>query len=747
MDGNIKLQSPLNLGPEGAQRQYPFHAQDVVVLAPNFQLTGPQHSLLSRGLSFIPTLNIHRSQKQQFLLDMQDYHRKVKLATYFKDRTTDKKEKLPFLGPSVWTPPLHSLPKEVGLLLHEDEVTYKKQYKTLHEKFNISLEESKALRELKNNKHIVIKPADKGSAVVIMSRQQYILEVERQLNDSVYYEKLQKPIYMDTIPMIHDIVNTLKKKKFITGKQKQYLIGQGEPRQRRFYILPKIHKDPDKWTVPFTVPPGRPIVSDCGSETYFTAEYLDYFLNPLSIKHPSYIRDTYHFIEIVKNIRVQSESFFFSMDVESLYTNIPITEGINCVKNIFKRYPDSKRPDDELIKLLEINLLRNDFVFNEKFYLQIKGTAMGKKFAPAYANIFMATWEDEVFPKCKTKPAQYFRYLDDIWGIWTKSEEEFWEFTQILNNHNSSIRLKTVIDKQSIDFLDTTVFKGPNFGKTSKLDIKVFFKNTDTHALLHKNSFHPRHTFRGIVKSQLLRFYRICSTDLYFREAVKILFTALQKRGYCRTFLRQCLKTFLHRNEKEDGNFIPFITVFSSIGQFLNGKIKNNFDNFIKNTQVLPDCRVISAYKRNKNLKDFLVQARLPNLNRERSLKLEPQFSRLRFIKSDKDKTIFKIFQGFTTRSKNCVYLIYCSKCSIKYVGETRNNLSTRMMQHRYNIKNKKEVDTPLVKHFLNHGLEAVKLAGLERNINWSDWERKKRERYWIFLLGSVEPMGLNLRR
>lgn len=678
---------------------------------------------------------------------MQAYHRKVKLATYFTEGTKDKKEKLPFVGPSVWTPPLHLLPQEVGLLIKEDEVTCKRQYKIIHEKFNVSLEESKALRELKNAKHIVIKPADKGSAVVIMSREQYILEVERQLNDPIYYRKLQKPIYRDTIPVIHEIVNTLKKKKFINAKQKQYLIGQGEPRERRFYILPKIHKDPEKWTVPFKVPPGRPIVSDCGSETYFTAEFLDYFLNPLSTKHSSYIRDTYHFIEIVKSIQVPLESFFFSMDVASLYTNIPIKEGINCVKEIFERYPDSKRPDEELIKLLEINLLRNDFVFNGKFYLQIKGTAMGKKFAPAYANIFMANWEEEVFPKCKIKPAQYLRYLDDIWGIWTESEEEFFQFVDVLNSHNPSIQLKTVIDKRSIDFLDTTVFKGPDFERTSKLDIKVFFKNTDTHALLHKNSFHPRHTFKGIIKSQLLRFNRICSTIEHFKDAVKILFKALQKRGYSRTFLRHCLKTFLHRKVRAEGNFIPFITVFSSIGHFLNGKIKNNFNTALKNTQVLPDSRIISAYKRNKNLRDFLVQAKLPSLNREKSLKLEPQFSKLRFIKSNKDKTIFRIQQGFTTRSKNCVYMIYCSKCDIKYVGETKNTLSTRMMQHRYNIKNKKEVHTPLVKHFLKHGLEAVKMAGLERNVNWSDWDRKKKERYWIFLLGTEEPTGLNLRR
>ena len=273
-----------------------------------------------------------------------------------------------------------------------------------------------ALSELKTNKHIVIKPADKGSAVVILDRDQYILEVDRQLNDTIYYKRLDHPIYLDTIKMVKDVLDSLLRNKFINTKQRCYLMGEGEPKPRRFYVLPKIHKDPSTWTVPFTIPPGRPIVSDCGSETYLTAEYLDSFLNPLSISHPSYVKDTYHFINIVRTLRVPQNCFLFSMDVKSLYTNIPINEGILCIKKQFDKFPDPKRPDKQLLQLLDINLTRNDFEFDDKFYLQIKGTAMGKKFAPAYANIFMANWEEEVFPKCHIKPTHYLRYLDEHLG-------------------------------------------------------------------------------------------------------------------------------------------------------------------------------------------------------------------------------------------------------------------------------------------------------------------------------------------
>ena len=69
-------------------------------------------------------------------------------------------------------------------------------------------------------------------------------------------------------------------------------------------MLPKIHKDPTKWSKPHEILPGRPIVSDCSSKTYYTAKYLNYYLNPLSIRHPSYIKDTYDFIAKIRTLKI-----------------------------------------------------------------------------------------------------------------------------------------------------------------------------------------------------------------------------------------------------------------------------------------------------------------------------------------------------------------------------------------------------------------------------------------------------------
>lgn len=108
-------------------------------------------------------------------------------------------------------------------------------------------------------------------------------------------------------------------RKNINAKQRNCLIGVSERRPRRFCLLPKIHKDPANWSQPFEIPPERPIVSDCSSETYRSAEIIDYYSNPLARTYKSYIKDTYDFIDKVKKPKIPTGSILFTMDVDDLY--------------------------------------------------------------------------------------------------------------------------------------------------------------------------------------------------------------------------------------------------------------------------------------------------------------------------------------------------------------------------------------------------------------------------------------------
>lgn len=76
------------------------------------------------------------------------------------------------------------------------------------------------------------------------------------------------------------------------------------------------------------IPVGRLIVNDCGSESYRMAEYMDYYINLLSQIHPSYVKDTYDFVQKLSALVVPASGFLFSVDVDSLYTNIEMKRGL-----------------------------------------------------------------------------------------------------------------------------------------------------------------------------------------------------------------------------------------------------------------------------------------------------------------------------------------------------------------------------------------------------------------------------------
>lgn len=66
--------------------------------------------------------------------------------------------------------------------------------------------------------------------------------------------------------------------------------------------------------------------------------------------------------------------------------------GLRAVSNIFHRHPDAARPDADILRLLEICLVNNNFQFDSRVYLQMEGTAMGQRYALSYANIYMSIY-------------------------------------------------------------------------------------------------------------------------------------------------------------------------------------------------------------------------------------------------------------------------------------------------------------------------------------------------------------------
>ena len=210
---------------------------------------------------------------------------------------------------------------------------------------------------------------------MVLDRQAYQAEGFRQLLNTKYYHEIEGPMGMETCPMINKIIKQLYNKGIISAKQCDYLWAKPP---RPFYLLSKVHKPHNKWPSP-TQPEGRPIVSDSGSETCNICEFINFFLQPLASTHPSYIKDTYHFLTKVQHLTIPEHALLVTGDVTALYTNMEINQSLQAVRDIFQEFPQPGRPEVEILSLLEIALRRNDFQFANKYFLQVCGTAMGKR--------------------------------------------------------------------------------------------------------------------------------------------------------------------------------------------------------------------------------------------------------------------------------------------------------------------------------------------------------------------------------
>ena len=128
----------------------------------------------------------------------------------------------------------------------------------------------------------------------------------------------------------------------------------------------------------------------------------------------SYIKDTGGFLKKLRAIgEIPKGAILVKADVVGLYPSIPHDEGLEVLRNKYDKFIDKTVPTEDITK--NVFVLKNIFFeFNSKFYKQISGTAIGTKFAPPYACIFMDYIETEFLKSQEIKPWLWKRFIDDI---------------------------------------------------------------------------------------------------------------------------------------------------------------------------------------------------------------------------------------------------------------------------------------------------------------------------------------------
>ena len=222
--------------------------------------------------------------------------------------------------------------------------------------------------------------------MVIMDRQDYINKANSLLNQNTYR----------SIP--RDPTNTIKNKLISILKRVKNQTGLDSNIYKSMYptgCVPPSSMASSRSTNKDT--PLRPIVSSCGSVTYSVAKELAKILRPLVGKSPHHINSTQDFVEQVKHITLAPGECLSSYDVSALFTSVPVDPALNIIKDLLEKNHTLKDRTvmavSDIILLLEFCL--KNFSFQDQFYEQVEGAAMGSPVSPIVANLYMEYLEQK----------------------------------------------------------------------------------------------------------------------------------------------------------------------------------------------------------------------------------------------------------------------------------------------------------------------------------------------------------------
>ena len=314
---------------------------------------------------------------------------------------------------------------------------------------NITKKQQDALKSLKEDKSIMILPADKGRASVVLDADTYHAKMSA-LIDSGPYQLLNKDPTDRLTRKLSEKLLTLKR----NGHISEAVYKKIRPRHKqppRVYGLPKIHKA----NTPF-----RPIVSCVNTFAYDASAFLANILSPLTGNSDFTVTNSAHFTSVISSKKIQDHEIMVSFDVESLFTNVPIEGAVQAALRKLECDPTladrTTLTPAQIADLLDFVLRSTYFQYNGSIYEQREGAAMGSPVSAVIANLYMETFEEQAIESAPSKPKIWKRYVDDTFTILDRDRVD--NFLKHLNSQQPTIRFTMETENDNkIAFLDASV--------------------------------------------------------------------------------------------------------------------------------------------------------------------------------------------------------------------------------------------------------------------------------------------------
>ncbi|BHF83099.1 hypothetical protein SprV_0802624100 [Sparganum proliferum] len=344
------------------------------------------------------------------------------------------------------------------------------------------------------------------------------------------------------------------------------------------------------------------------------AKWLAEKLKPVQRQlSPRSYRDTFEFIDDIKDLNVNG-MVMFSLDVSSLFTNVPVTETVDYLCDFLSAsQQEIGIPTNTLKELLLRCTLNVQSLFDNQLYRQVDGVAMGSPLGPLLADVFMGKLERFQLSEQIDKLKHYGRYVDDIFAIAT-AETDVATLLDAANQAHPSIKFTLEMETAgSLPFLDVLLSRRPD-GSVRR---SVYRKKTWSGQYTNFASFVPLQQKRNLVRCLAQRARKICSTDSIEEEFRKIQ-EFLRENGYPERFIE---KNIAERPSKPATPTAEKKTLFLKVpfqGDAASELLRRRLDQAVSRT--FPAARVQIAFSTNPILRgEAVVERELQNLKEAKS--------------------------------------------------------------------------------------------------------------------------------
>ncbi|CAF3277738.1 unnamed protein product, partial [Rotaria sp. Silwood2] len=453
------------------------------IIEVSIKLTPEQLALLSRGPKYVPPCQSRFYKKEAKDKIIQEEYKNIitKVTEFIRQHTYCVSEK----RINEFSTDLKNLIQRLYTkkLSRKLSVRAKREHKLI----------TSIRRYLNKYRQVILRRTDKSKVFHLGDANDYQRKVLEYMQETEAYEEITSGIspLAANLQQVISLLNLLyhAEKPLISKKQYEAMYPKENTIELgHLYFLPKPHK---------IGTPLRPIVAAIHAPAILVSKYLDNLLRPIfnRIARKTIYIDS---IDLVKHLEkyqkeghLLSTTKFITADVKNLYTMIPRGGALDALHRFCTKHATEKKIGNltvnTIIRLACLVLDTNCFVFDNKYYKQIRGGAMGSPFTMTLANIYMYEWEQSLIQHQQERNELYGRYIDDIFMTSNEPVETIAALLDRENEKDPNIRISYNIH-DSVEFLDVFIENIQGQLKTS-----VFRKPAAEPYILPYTSDHPRH--------------------------------------------------------------------------------------------------------------------------------------------------------------------------------------------------------------------------------------------------------------